>query len=73
MADGAVLAANSTLLEAAGVQWDKLPTGGMGSFEWKSRDGNDTTFAAISLASADEVRTELKKMIGNNPLITFED
>jgi hypothetical protein len=64
---------NSILLEAAGVQWDKLPTGSMGSFEWKSRTGNDTTFAAISLASADEVRAELKKMVGKNPLVTFED
>jgi hypothetical protein len=62
---------NTPLLEAAGVQWDKLPTGGMGSFEYKSRRGNETTFAAVSMAEPEEIKAEMKKMVGDNPLVVF--
>ena len=62
---------NTPLLEAAGVQWDKLPTGGMGSFEFKSRRGNESTFAAVSMTEPHEIKAEMMKMVGDNPLVLF--
>jgi hypothetical protein len=50
-----------------------LPTGGVGTFEWKSREGNDSTFAALSIEPLDKVIGAMKNMVGDNPLVVFEE
>ena len=59
---------NGPLAEAAGVVWDKIATG-LTNFQWKGRDGNDSEHAAICMTDTANTVKQLKKMIGENPLV----
>jgi hypothetical protein len=59
---------NGPLAEAAGVSFDKIETG-LTSFQWKKRDGNDSEYAAICMTDTANTIKQLKKMIGDNPLV----
>ena len=59
---------NGPLAEAAGVVWDKISTG-LTNFQWKGRDGNDSEYAAICMTDTANTVKQLKKMIGENPLV----
>ena len=62
---------NAPLAEAAGVVWNKISTG-LANFQWKARDGNDSEYAAICTTDTTNTVKQLKKMIGDNPLVDLE-
>jgi hypothetical protein len=39
------------------------------NFQWKGRDGNDSEYAAICMTDTANTVKQLKKMIGENPLV----